>query len=107
MPLLCTSLSHKGRAIKSTTYFSCETCGLCASYMRATIAACREALVALLMSFRDDGGCTRDAAQRARRDTPEGTDTWHRKVEGFFWCTSISTPSTTRNSTSGIPRNIC
>ena len=34
-----------------------------------------------------------------------GDGPWHRKAEGFFWCTSISTLSTTRNLTSGITRN--
>src|SRR5215813_10623477 len=36
MPLLCTYLSHKGRAIKSTTYCSCETCNLCTHRSRNT-----------------------------------------------------------------------
>ena len=39
--------------------------------------------------------------------TTEGIDIWPTKAEGFFWCTSILTPSMTRNSTSGITPNIC
>src|SRR5712691_437967 len=52
-------------------------------------------------------GRTRDEAQRWRRRSTEETDTWHKKVMVFSWCTSISTPSTSRNSTSGITPNIC
>src|SRR5438105_11110045 len=51
-------------------------------------------------------GCQRDEAKRWRLRFTEGTETWHKKVAGFSWCTLISTPSTCRNSTSGITRNI-
>src|SRR6266508_3273128 len=59
------------------------------------------------LGCRRPGGCTRDVATRwqrytTERYTTEGIDIWPTKAEGFFWCTSISTPSTTRNSTSGI-----
>src|SRR5689334_8260418 len=33
-------------------------------------------------------------------------ETWHKKVAGSSWCTSISTFSTRRSSTSGTTRNI-
>src|SRR5258708_26484777 len=51
-------------------------------------------------------GCQRDEAKRWRLRFTEETETWHKKVAGFSWCTLISTPSTCRNSTSGITRNI-
>src|SRR5438445_13044286 len=109
---LCTREGYHQRGMTEIKQFGtdfqrCTHTELCVSSMSATIAPCQEARVAVLMGFRDARGRTRDAAQRSRRYTPEGTDPWHRKGEGFFWCTSILTPSTTRNSTSGITRNIC
>src|SRR5262249_55116564 len=59
------------------------------------------------LGFSGDGGYNRDVAKQCKGYETEGTDTWSTKAEGFFWCTSISTPSTTRNSTSGITPNIC
>src|SRR5262249_24071237 len=69
---------------------------------RGLLSACSACMV-----FRRDGGCTRDEGTRWRLYSTEETDTWHTKAEGFFWYTSISTPSTTRNLTRGITRNIC
>src|ERR1700751_1155387 len=50
--------------------------------------------------------CRDETEDRAQLLVTEETDIWHKKVAGFLWCTSISTPSTCRNSTSGITRNI-
>src|SRR5207237_8536988 len=60
------------------------------------------------LSWAPDGrtGCQRDEAKRWRLRFKEETETWHKKVAGFLWCTLISTPSTCRNLTSGTIRNI-
>src|SRR6516162_7415877 len=62
-------------------------------------------LVSLLGSRRQDRVPTRRGKRWRLRFTEE-METWHKKVAGFSWCTLISTPSTCRNSTSGITRNI-
>jgi hypothetical protein len=49
-------------------------------------------------------GWADETRQRWRPRFTEETDIWHKKVAEFSWCTLISTPSTRRNSTSGITR---